>query len=210
MFRKFRKLSPLLLILCGSCTQPTVDKPIQHKVLITKPNLAIVRRSQTVEIRNDWHGYSDITPVLRHYKLRLEHQQLAGNAYIAVGGYGIAGIRQQRTNKVKIPAAVVTKFLTTLSKTPLEVGAYQPLINRPDNYPAIEIKVRSDRQQVIFSSRSQRVDRIPWKITVIENKITKEYISNSTIPNQAFHILNSSLDQSGVDGIIYRRTNQKK
>jgi hypothetical protein len=210
MFRKFEKLSPLLLLLCSSCTQPRVDKPIQPKVLIAKPNLAIVMRSQTVEIRNDWHGYSDITPVIRHYKLRLEHQQLSGNAYIAVGGYGVAGIRQQRTSKVKIPAAVVTKFLATLSKTPLEVGIYQPKISRPDNYPEIEIKVKSDRQKVTFSSRSQRVDRIPWKIIVTENKITREYISNSTIPTQAFHILNSSLDRSGVDRIIYRRRHQKK
>lgn len=209
MFRKFRKLSPLLLLCCG-CTQPVIDRPIQPQVLISKPNLAIVMRSQTVEIHNDWNGYSDITPILRHYKLRLEHQQLLGNAYIAVGGYGITGIRQQQTTKVKIPADVVTKFLTTLAKTPLEVGAYQPKTNRPDHYPSIEIKVKSDRQQVTFSSRSQRVDRIPWKITVIENKITKEYISNSTIPNQAFHILNSSLDQSGVDRIIYKRRHQEK
>ena len=206
----FKKLSPLLLLLCSSCTHSAVDKSTQVKVLTPPPNLGIVMRSQTVEIHNDWNGYSDITPVLRHYKLRLEHQQLSGNAYIAVGGYGITGIRQQRTTKVKIPAAVLTKFLNTLSKTPLKTGLYQPLINRPDNYPSIEIKVKSDRQQVIFSSRSQRVDRIPWQITIIENKVTKEYISNSTIPTQAFNILNSSLDRSGVDGIIYRRRNQKK
>lgn len=208
-----KKLSLLLLLLCCSCTQPIVNKlnkPIQPKVSIAKPNLAVIMRSNTVEIHDDWHGYSDITPVIRHYKLRLEHQQLAGNAYIAVGGYGVTGIRQQRTNKVKIPATIVTKFLTTLAKTPLEVGGYQPLINRPDNYPSIEIKVKSPGQQAIFSSRSQRIDRTPWKITVIENKITKEYISNSTIPTQAFHILNSSLDRSGVDGIIYRRLHQKK
>ena len=206
----FRKLSPLLLLLCSSCTHSVVDRSTQVKVLTPQPNLAIVRQSHTVEIYNDWNGYSDITPVLRHYKLRLEHQQLSGNAYIAVGGYGVTGIRQQRTTKVKIPAAVLTKFLNPLSKTPLKTGLYQPLINRPDNYPSIEIKVKSDRQQVFFSSRSQRVDRIPWKITVIDNKVTKEYISNSTIPAQAFDILNSSLDRSGVDRIIYRRRTQKK
>ena len=210
MFRKLRKLSTLLLLLCSSCTQPTLDKPTQAKVLTSQPKLALGPQLQTVEIHNDWNGYSDITPVLRHYKLRLEHQQLLGNAYIAVGGYGAAGIHQQRTTKVKIPAAVVTKFLTILSKTPLETGIYHPRIDRPDNYPSIEIKVKSDRQQVIFSSRSQRVDRIPWKITVTENNTTKAYISNSVIPAQAFQILNASLDRSGVDRLIQRRLNQHK
>jgi hypothetical protein len=205
----FKKLSPLILM-CGSCTYSTIDRPTQPQILISNPNLAIIMRSQTVEIHNDWNGYSDITPILRHYKLRLEHQQLLGNAYIAVGGYGIAGIRQQRTTKVKIPANIVTKFLTTLSQTPLKTGVYQPQIDRPDNYPSIEIKVKSDRQQVTFSSRSQRVDRTPWKITVTENKVTKAYISNSIIPGQAFQIINSSLDKSGVDAIIYRRRNQQQ
>ncbi len=207
-----KQLSPLFLILlCGSCSQPQVNPPQQPKLLLASlPTLSTVTQAATVEIRNDWNGYSDITPVLRHYKLKLDQQQLVGNAHIAVGGYGAGGIRQQQTTKIKVPAIVVTKFLTTLAKTPLQSGVYKPLITHKDDYPAIEIKVQSGKRQVTFSSKSQGVDRIPWKITITENNTTTEYISNSPIPAQAFRILNTSLDRSGVDQVIHRRRQRKK
>jgi hypothetical protein len=207
------KLSPLLLLLlCSSCSPTSVNTAtIQPpKLLASLPTLANVTQAATVEIKNDWNGYSDITPVLRHYKLKLDRQQLVGNAYIALGGYGAAGIRQQRTTKIAIPAPVVSKFLTTLSTTPLQVGSYKPSLSKKDDYPAIEIKIKVDKKQITFSSKSQGVDRIPWKIAITENNATKEYISNSPIPAQAFRILNPSLDRSGVDGIIHRRRVKKK
>jgi hypothetical protein len=207
------KLLPLLLILlCGGCSPAPVNtttvKPPQ--LLVSLPTLATIKQAATVEIKNDWNGYSDITPVLRHYKLKLDRQQLVGNAHIALGGYGAAGIRQQRTTKIKVPAAIVSKFLTTLSTTPLQVGSYKPSLPKKDDYPAIEIKIKSDKKQVTFSSKSQGVDRIPWKIAITENNTTREYISNSPIPAQSFRILNSSLDRSGVDQIIHRRLVKKK
>jgi hypothetical protein len=207
------KLSPLLLLLlCSSCSPTSVNTAtIQPpQLLASLPTLAAVTQAATVEIKNDWNGYSDITPVLRHYKLKLERQQLVGNAYIALGGYGAAGIRQQRTTKIAIPAPIVSKFLTTLSKTPLQAGIYKPSLLNKDDYPAIEIKIKADKKQVTFSSKSQGVDRIPWKISIAENNTTKEYISNSPIPAQAFRILNPSLDRSGVDSIIQRRLKKKK
>ncbi len=205
------KLSPLLLLfLCGGCSQAPVSKVLPPKLLASLPTLTTVKQAATVEIQNDWNGYSDITPVLRHYKLKLDQQQLVGNAYIAVGGYGAMGIHQQRTTKVKIPAAIVSKFLATLSTTPLRLGAYKPKILKHDDYPMIEIKIKADQKQVTFSSKSQGVDRIPWKIAITENNTTKEYISNSAIPAQAFRLINPMLDRSGVDQIIQRRRQRKK
>jgi hypothetical protein len=210
MSHKFSLL--LLLLCCGACSPTPVNtSTIQPpKLLASLPTLATIKQAATVEIKNDWNGYSDITPVLRHYKLKLDRQQLVGNAHIAVGGYGAAGIRQQRTTKIKIPAPIVSKFLTTLSKTPLQSGIYKPSLLKKDDYPAIEIQLKSDKKQVIFSSQSQGVDRTPWKVLITENNTTKEYITNSPIPAQAFRILNPSLDRSGVDGIIHRRRVKKK
>jgi hypothetical protein len=207
-----KKLSPLLLIwLCSSCSNQSQVTTIQQpKLLASLPTLSTIKQAATVEIQNDWNGYSDITPILRHYKLKLDRQQLIGNAYIAVGGYGAGGIHQQQTTKVKIPAIIVTKFLTTLANTPLQAGVYKPFILKKDDYPAIEIKIKTDRQQITFSSKSQGVDRIPWKISIAENNITKEYISNSAIPAQAFRQINSILDRSGVDQIIQRRRQWKR
>jgi hypothetical protein len=210
-----KKLSPLLLLLlcvsCGNSQAGSKQSQIKQSQLLTSgSNLNAVIQAQAVEIHNDWNGYSDITPILRHYKLRLVSKDLIGNAHIAVGGYGAGGIHQQQTTKIKIPAVVVTKFLSTLAKTPLQSGIYKPLIAHSDDYPSIEIKVKIDQKQVVFSSKSQGVDRIPWKIAITENKTTKEYISNSPIPAQAFRLLNSSLDRSGVDHIIHRRRVKKK
>jgi hypothetical protein len=210
-----KKLSPLLLLLlcvsCGNSQAGSKQSQIKQSQLLTSgSNLNAVIQAQAVEIHNDWNGYSDITPILRHYKLRLVSKDLVGNAHIAVGGYGAGGVHQQQTTKVKIPAVVVTKFLTTLAKTPLQSGIYKPLITKKDDYPSIEIKVKIDKKQITFSSKSQGVDQIPWKILITENNTTKEYISNSPIPAQAFRLLNSSLDRSGVDHIIHRRRVKKK
>jgi hypothetical protein len=175
------------------------------------PSLEMVTKGDTVEIQNDWNGYSDITPVLRHYKLRLQNQELVGNAHIAVGGYGGGGIRQQATTKVKIPAAVTTQFLAMLSKTPIKTGAYKPTIAHRDDYPHIKIVIKFDRQQAIFSSKSQGAHNTPWKVVVqpIGAKQPSDYITSSNIPSQALKLLNPYLDKSGVDRLIQPRQRRK-
>ena len=166
-------------------------------------------QAQTVEIHNDWNGYSDITPILRHYKLRIEQQKLVGNAYIAVGGYGAAGVHQQQTTRLAIPAAVTTKFLTMLANTPLQVGTYKPEIARTDDYPSIKIQLKRDRQEVIFSSQSQSNNYVPWKVIVIQAHSTTEYISNSPLPAQALRLLDPYVSRHGIEQIIQRRRPSK-
>jgi hypothetical protein len=211
-----KKLSPLLLLLlCSSCTQfsrgeasrtPTVKlaasspgKPPQL------PNLAMVMTANTVEIQNDWNGYSDITPILRHAKLQLQNGELVGNSHIAVGGYGAAGIHQQVTTKVKIPAAVTAQFLELLAKTPVKTGVYTPKIVRADDYPKIAIVIKSTQQQTIFSSESQGVNNLPWKVTIGKVDPRQNYITNSHLPAQALKLLDPYLANPGIDGIIKRR-----
>ena len=198
-----KKLLTLLLI-CSSCAAP-IEPVAQSQSLTTPLPMPPLMQTATVEIRNDWNGYSDITPVLRHYKLRIEHQKLVGKAHIAVGGYGAAGIHQQQTKRLTVPAAVTTKFLATLAKTPLQVGSYKPLIDRTDDYPSIAIDLKIDRQQVIFSSQSQGNNYVPWKVTVIQANKTTSYISNSAIPAQALQILAPYLNRQGIDRIIQQR-----
>ncbi len=205
----YKKLPLLLLISCSSCTHLPIAGSAHSQTLTQPPSLNAVMQANTVEIHHDWNGYSDITPVLRHYKLRREPQQFVGNAYVAVGGYGAAGIHQQQTTKVAIPAAIATKFLTTLAKTPLRVGRYQPKLDRRDDYPSIKIQLQIDRQQVTFSSQSQANNYIPWKITISQDNRTQEYISNSPLPAQALQIINPYVDRSGIDRIIQRRRQQK-
>jgi hypothetical protein len=206
-----KKLSPflLLLLLCSGCTQARVERaaPIQPQPPL--PSLAMVKQGEVVEIQNDWNGYSDITPILRHYKLWVKNKELVGNAHIAVGGYGAAGIHQQATTKVKIPAAVTAQFLATLAKTPIKSGSYKPLINRTDDYPSVTIQVKVKQQLMIFSSQSQGASRVPWKVRIRSGKTNTDYISNADFPTQALKLLSPYLDNSGIDGIIHRRRKGK-
>lgn len=205
-----KKLSLLLLLLlCSSCDRSPIERVAQSQPLSPLPNLATVLQADKVEIQNDWNGHSDITPVLRRYKLRLDKQKLVGNAHIAVGGYGAAGIHQQKTTKINIPAATSAKFLATLAKTPLQTGTYQPRIDRGDDYPSITIQLQIARQQVTFSSQSQSVGNVPWKVTITKNDRTVEYISNSAFPAQALKSLDPYLDKNGIELIIQRRRQKK-
>ncbi len=206
-----KKLPPflLLLLLCSSCTQSRVEPAVPIQIQPPLPSLRMVTQGETVEIHNDWNGYSDITPILRHYKLRSQNRELVGNSHIAVGGYGAAGIRQQATTKVKIPAAISAQFLSTLAKTPLKSGKYQPLIKHPDDYPSVTIRVKVKQELVIFSSKSQGASRAPWKINIRSGKSNTEYISNTGFPAQALKLLSPYLDNPGIDRIIQRRRNGK-
>jgi hypothetical protein len=204
----YKKSLLLLLSLCSGCGHTPIEGSAQGQTLKKMPSLTGVMQTNTIEIHNDWNGYSDITPVLRHYRLRVEQQKLVGNGHIAVGGYGAGGIHQQQTTKISIPAAVGTKFLATLAKTPLQVGSYQPKIDRQDDYPSITIQLKANRQQVTFSSQSQASNYIPWKVTMTEGERTTVYISNSALPTQALQLLNPYLDVTGIDRIIQRRRQQ--
>ncbi len=205
-----KKLSLLLLLACNSCTHAPIEPVAQSQPLTPPPSLAAVMQAQTVEIYNDWNGYSDITPVLRHYKLRIERQKLVGNAHVAVGGYGADGVHQQQTTRLSIPATVATKFLATLSRTPLQVGLYKPKTARTDDYPSIKIQLKIDRQEVIFSSQSQGNNYIPWKVRVTHANSTTEYISNSALPAQALQLLDPYVARHGIDKIIQRQRFQHK
>jgi len=80
------------MLLSSSWTVPI--ETTQSQSLVTRPNLRTVMQTETVEIHNDWNEYSDITPILRHYKLRIKQQKLVGHADISVGGYGAVGVHQ--------------------------------------------------------------------------------------------------------------------
>jgi hypothetical protein len=206
----YKQVSPLLLLLLSSsCNHLSIESSAQSQPSDRQLPLAVLARAETVEIYNDWNGYSDITPILRHSKLHIDRQKLVGNSHIAVGGYGAAGIHQQQTTKVQIPAAVTAQFLATLAKTPLQVGTYKPRMDLNDNYPSIQIQVTVARQQITFSSQSQADNYVPWKVTLQQHNRATEYISNSAFPAQALKLLNPYLDRAGLDAIVQRRLHQK-
>ncbi len=199
----------LVCLLLSSCqvrsSLKKLVKPAQPSPTISQ--LPPLRTATAVIIKNDWSGYSDITPIVRHYQLKLQSGGLAGNGYFAVGGYGAYGIRQQYTKKIQIPALVTQQFLQKLNETKMHSSStYQPIKNRSDDYPAITIQITTLHHQTTFFSSSQGKNYIPWQIKVKETT----YISNSAAPAAALAILKPYIDHPGLEQIISKHRSPPK
>jgi hypothetical protein len=157
----------------------------------------------TVEIDNDWNGYSDITPIVRHYRFKLENTALAGNGHFAIGGYGGYNIHQQYSKKIVVPADLTRQFLDKLATAPLVVSRkYKPKMVRRDDFPRVVIRVKTPDREVVFSSRSQGEKNAPWQVRVKKNKVTEYYVSDSPAPGLAMDLLKPQIDHPGLEGAI--------
>jgi hypothetical protein len=195
----FIYLSFLLLSGCqiGSPSKKVAQFPRQPpQILIPLPQL---RAATMVNIKNDWNGYSDITPIERHYQFKNLVSGLSGDGYFAVGGYGAYNIRQQYTKKIVIPALVTQQFLQKLNEAKMYITSqYQPIKNRSDDYPAITIQITTSKHKVTFFSSSQGQDHIPWQIKIKE----KTYVSDSAAPAAALLLLKPYIDHPGLENVI--------
>jgi hypothetical protein len=161
-----------------------------------------------IEIDNDWNGYSDITPIVRHYRFKLENTALTGDGHFAIGGYGGYNIHQQYSKKIVVPAALTQQFLNKLAEAPLVASKkYKPKFVRRDDFPRVVIKVKAPDREVVFSSRSQGEKNAPWQVRVKKNKVTEYYVSNSPVPGVAMDLLKPQIDHPGLDAAINKARN---
>ncbi len=157
----------------------------------------------TVEIDNDWNGYSDITPIVRHYRFKLEDTALAGDGHFAIGGYGGYNIHQQYSKKIVVSAALTKQFLDKLATAPLVISRkYKPKMVRRDDFPRVVIRVKALDREVVFSSRSQGEKNSPWQVRVKKNKVTEYYVSDSLVPGLAIDLLRPQIDHPGLEEAI--------
>jgi hypothetical protein len=191
----------MFLLLCG-CQKPTaLNKAAnQQQHAITQPQQ--LHQATLVQIKNDWNGYSDITPIVRHYKLKPQASGMAGNGHFAVGGYGAYHIHQQYTKRISIPDPITRQFFQKLSETKMQHSSkYQPVRSHSDDYPAVTIQVTTPQQEITFFSNSQGQHYIPWQI---KTKGTT-YISNSAAPAEALLLLQPYIDHPGLEQVISKR-----
>jgi hypothetical protein len=194
-------LSFLLLPGCqiGSPTKKLVQSHPQKNLIQLPP----LRTVALVKIQNDWNGYSDITPIERHYQFKNPASGLSGDGYFAVGGYGAYNIHQQYTKKIVIPALVTQQFLQKLNETKMySTSQYQPVKKHHDDYPAITIQITTPEHRVTFFSSSQGQDHIPWQIKIKEKTKEKIYVSESAAPATALLLLKPYIDHPGLEDVI--------
>jgi hypothetical protein len=206
---KFKNLFVGLLFLglpsCQSTTPPKKAVSLPLQTVITQPPQ--LHTATLVNIKNDWNGYSDITPIVRHYKLKPTANGMTGNGHFAVGGYGAYNIHQQYTKKIHIPVAVTQQFFHKLGETKMQQSAtYQPVRNHSDDYPNITIQVITPQQEMTFFSSSQGKNYTPWQIKTKQ----KIYTSNSAMPAEALLILKPYIDHPGLEQVINKRQAPKK
>jgi hypothetical protein len=159
--------------------------------------------ASVVEIENDWNGYSDITPIVRHYRFKVDDTGLAGEGHFAIGGYGGYNIRQQYSKKILIPAPLTQQFLTKLAEAPLvTTRKYKPRFVRRDDFPRVTIRIKAPDREVVFFSRSQGEQNAPWQVRVKKNKVIEYYVSDSPIPGLAMDLLRPQIDHPGLDAAI--------
>jgi hypothetical protein len=196
-------LLPLLLWGCnlsGVAVKRNNDRPLEGK---PSGPVGSLNNATTVEIENDWNGYSDITPIVRHYRFKLENTALTGDGNFAIGGYGGYNIHQQYSKKIVVPATLTQQFLDKLAEAPLILSKkYKPKFVRRDDFPRVVIRVKAPDREVVFSSRSQGENNAPWQVRVKRNKVTEYYVSNSPIPGLALDILKPQIDHPGLDTAI--------
>jgi hypothetical protein len=159
-----------------------------------------------VEIKNDWNGYSDITPIIRHYRLLPQGNGLGGNGNFAVGGYGGYGIQQQYTKKITIDSTLTQKFLQTLAETKItKSNRYNPHRDHSDDYPDISIYIKTADREVTFASRSQGTQNIPWQVRIKTKGKVESFVSNSPNPAQALVLLQAQIDHPGLEQAIAKQ-----
>lgn len=199
----------LSFLLLYGCQVESSNKKVTQSATPPSPSLISLPQlgaATVVNIKNDWNGYSDITPIERHYQFKNSAGGLFGDGYFAVGGYGAYNIRQQYTKKIVIPALVTRQFLQKLSETKVySTSKYQPIQKRHDDYPAITIQIITSERQVKFFSSSQGQDHIPWQIKIKEKNQEKIYASASAAPAAALLLLKPYIDHPGLDDVINKR-----
>jgi hypothetical protein len=159
--------------------------------------------ASVVEIENDWNGYSDITPIVRHYRFTVDDTGLAGEGHFAIGGYGGYNIRQQYSKKILIPAPLTQQFLSKLAEAPLvTTHKYKPKFVRRDDFPRVTIRIKAPDREVVFFSRSQGEQNAPWQVRVKKNKVIEYYVSDSPVPGLAMDLLRPQIDHPGLDAAI--------
>jgi hypothetical protein len=196
-------LLPLLLSGCnlsGVAVKTSNNLPPEGK---PSGPVGSLNNATTIEIENDWNGYSDITPIVRHYRFKLENTALTGDGNFAIGGYGGYNIHQQYSKKIVVPAALTQQFLAKLAEAPLVVSRkYKPKMVRRDDFPRVVIRVKAPDREVVFSSRSQGEKNSPWQVRVKKNKVAEYYVSDSPIPGLAIDLLRPQIDHPGLEEAI--------
>lgn len=121
----------------------------------------------SIEIHDDWTGFSPMAPIKAHYSLRRSGGGLKGRASFSIGGY--SGHPRSAQAQISVPRSTAAKFVKLLVASPLTLGKYRPRLTVTDGYPSISITVKTKKTKeptLVFHTESQGATHVPWGLRI--------------------------------------------
>lgn len=175
---------------------PTVTQTALEEVAKILSHLA---DANMVTIKDDWGGFSPVSPLIAHISIVRTAGVYTGSGQFAAGPGPLAS----RVEDYTFGDTTVEDFLTRLSGSPVEVKPYVPDVPWSDDYPSISIEVQLVDESVIFHTKSQGAQHIPWAIDI--NGDT--YTIDSSQPNYALQKFEQAIHVNEVmDDLIKQIT----
>lgn len=143
-----------------------------------------------VKITEIWWGLSPDAPIESQITLTLSADSALGHVFYSKG----SDKPVSTTLPITVPMSVMAGALSQWSQTPVEAGPYRPFINHTDDYPYVRIELTLPDGNVVFETRSQGQDNLPWKVMVNG----AEYVSFSDLPSSAMKLLNPFLARDAL------------
>lgn len=171
-------LAPLLLACGGRAARP-------EKLADVVPALAPLPEASAIRLQQSWLGFGASSA---SYTLDRRGEWFEGPA--KARGRQTSGA--EVTWQTMLPLDVAQTFLRTLSETPVYEGEYQPRISRTDDYPSIEIQVETTAGPVVFFSKSQGENNVPWGVRFAG----RTFVSDSALPAEALRALTPQLESN--------------
>lgn len=139
----------------------------------------------SVTIYDSWDGLSPEAPIRAQITLTVSPGDAIGVAYFSKRRIDPIST----TVPVTVPAGAMADALALWSQTPVEAGAYKPFISHTDDYPRIRVELSLPDGSVVFETRSQGRDNLPWRVAVNG----KENVTYSDLPSTALGLVDPHL-----------------
>lgn len=199
-------------LLCG-CSVSSSATGGKKSIALCAPNRDIpisasldTSAVQSIVVDDSWMGLSLVAPIVARYELHRADMGFVGQAKFSVGAELPNKPPSKATEQLAVPQDVISRFLDQIATTPVTGGKYEPKFTHTDDYPSVNIELRTDTGFVALYSASQSKDFSPWKIT---NDKT-ECISQSGTPATALALLEPYFKRDVQKALIEREQNAVK
>jgi hypothetical protein len=137
------------------------------------PEMSSLLEATAFRVKNTWMGLSLHSPSKFEVVLALNGDHFEGEAAVSHGQEGRDTFQASKRN-ISVPRDAVRAFLCAVLQVPLEERAYEPYIERTDNYPDLSFTFQGQSGPIAIFTRSQprviqsQFVQTPWAISYVD------------------------------------------